>query len=128
MLLDQTIYFVDLASIKTIVRSQLHRVKPELGFVARRFDVNMRRFAAFVAEKMEAVSTDPQDRWHALSPQLLTTSRRFEDIAARASWEQDALGDCKRGPATRRSRALQAAALAKRLPPAFHAGVPTVED
>jgi hypothetical protein len=61
MLVDETVYFVDLADVKSIVCSQLHRVKPEFRFVARRFDMDMRRFVAFIAKEMESVAADAED-------------------------------------------------------------------
>lgn len=65
MFLYESDYFVDLADVKPIVCSQLHRVKPDLCFVTRCLNVNMRRFLAFVAEKVKSVSADTQDSWHA---------------------------------------------------------------
>jgi hypothetical protein len=60
----QAFDFVDLSGIKTIIASKLHWIKPKFGFIAGSLDVNMRRFVALVAEKMEAISTDSQDGWH----------------------------------------------------------------
>src|SRR5262249_25037457 len=60
----ETFDFVDFAGIESVVRGQLHRIKPELCFIAGGPNMNMRSFIAFVAEKEKSVTTDAQDGWH----------------------------------------------------------------
>ena len=64
MLDHQSFNFVYLTRIKTIVRSQLNRIKPEFSFIARRPYVYMRRFITFIAEKEKAISANSKDDRH----------------------------------------------------------------
>jgi hypothetical protein len=64
MLADNKCDFFQFTAVKAIVCGQLNWIKPEFGFVARRFNMDMRRLATFVAEKMESISSYSQNSWH----------------------------------------------------------------
>lgn len=62
MVLNQSLNLIQITSVKSIVYHKVDRVKPELAFIARGLDVNVRWFSPLVTEKEKAEATDPQDR------------------------------------------------------------------
>jgi hypothetical protein len=58
MLADQPLNLIQFVRFETVIGCQAHWVKPEFGLVALGFDMDMRRFIVFVAEKEKAVTPD----------------------------------------------------------------------
>ena len=56
--------FPEFGFTKTLVPTQLHRCQPELCFVSSLVHVHVRRFVGFGTVKPDAITFDPQNRWH----------------------------------------------------------------
>ena len=67
MLFDQFPQLPQLSCCVAHGRGKGNGAQPELGIVLCCFNVDMRRLIPFVTEKKEAMSADPQYRWHLLA-------------------------------------------------------------
>jgi hypothetical protein len=65
MLNDQQSSATKLRSLQAYRVSQLDGLEPELGVSGPAFDVDVRRFCPFVAEKEEPEALGQQHGWHA---------------------------------------------------------------
>jgi hypothetical protein len=73
VLYDHAFDFGQFSSVKTMVRSNLDRIKPILRFIPRCPNVDVSRLVAFIAEEEKAIPANSQDYRHfdmAFSPKL----------------------------------------------------------
>jgi len=80
MLYCKFMNFVEFTAIESVVHAQFHWIKPELGFIASRFHVNMRRFLSLVPVEGEPITANSQHCWHPPPLNLKTNWLRLTAI------------------------------------------------